>query len=314
VTLTRLALEGAPPAGTRARQRSAWAWQPALWRDRPGALLDRLGQLEVDRVFISVPMAGDRAVAGAQGLAAFIRAAAARHIAVWAVEGDPHAVLPSEREKFRGRAAALAAFNRQQPMGARMGGVQFDIEPYLVPGYTLAPDRWIEAYLDTLAALGAAARMPVEAAIPFWFPLDHWGERLAGVVQSVALMDYRTRADDIERYAAPVLAWGTVYHRAVHIGLEFGPLGSEERLVFRRAPQGQLWRVTLGGRQALVLVRLPAESPSGTAYAQASRRAVAEDGLSFRGREADLPMLLPALGQAFAPWPAYAGIALHGLL
>ncbi|HKW52472.1 MAG TPA: hypothetical protein VJO12_02190, partial [Stellaceae bacterium] len=247
-------------------------------------------------------------------LAAFIRAAAAHRVAVWAVEGDPHAVLPAERAKFRGRAAALAAFNRQQPAGARLSGVQFDIEPYLVPGYTLAPDRWIEAYLDTLEALGAAARMPVEAAIPFWFPLDRSGERLAGVVGSVALMDYRTRADDIERYAAPVLAWGTVYHRAVHIGLEFGPLGSEERLLFRRARQGELWRVTLGGREALVLLRAPAENPSGAAYAQASRRDIAEDGLSFRGREAVLPELLPELGRAFAPWPCYAGIALHGLL
>jgi hypothetical protein len=315
LTLTRLSLESAPVSpDARERQRSAWAWQPALWRDQPAALLDRLGRLGVDRVFISVPMVADRSVAGAAALAAFIHAAAARRIAVWAVEGDPHAVLPSERAKFRGRAAALAAFNRQQPAAARLSGVQFDIEPYLVPGFALAPDRWIEAYLDTLAALGAAAHMPVEAAIPFWFPLDRWGERLAQVVGSVALMDYRTRADDIERYAGPVLAWGTVYHRAVHIGLEFGPLGSEERLIFRHAPQGELWRVTLGGREAVVLLRAPAPNPAGTAYAQVSRRDIAEDGLSFRGREAVLPTLLPALGQAFTPWPSYAGIALHGLL
>ena len=45
----------------------------------------------------------------------------------------------------------------------------------------------------------------------------------------------------------------------------------------------------------------------------ASRRDIAADGQSFRGREADLPALLLALGQAFAPWPSYAGIALHGL-
>ena len=313
LTLTRLSLEGAPPARTAAPQRSAWAWQPALWRDRPAALLDRLGQLGVDRVFVSVTMAHDRSVADAEALATFIRAAAARGIAVWAVEGDPYAVLPSEREKFRGRAAVLAAFNRSQLAGARLSGVQFDVEPYLVPGYALAPDRWIAAYLDTLAALGAAARMPVEAAIPFWFPLDRWGERLAGVVGSVALMDYRTRPDDIERYAAPVLAWGTVHHRSVHIGLEFGPLGAEERRLFRRAPQGQLWRVPLGGHEALVLLNAPAENPSGPTYALASHRDIAADSLSFHGREAALSELLPALGQAFAPWPSFAGIALHGL-
>jgi hypothetical protein len=313
LTLTHLSLDGTPSGRTAAPQRSAWAWQPALWRDRPAALLDRLGRFGVDRVFVSVVMPDDRSVADPEALAAFIRAAATRGVAVWAVEGDPYAVLPSEREKFRGRAAALAAFNRARRAGARLSGVQFDIEPYLVPGYALAPERWITAYLDTLATLGAAARMPVEAAIPFWFPLDRWGERLAGVVDSVALMDYRTRADDIEGYAAPVLAWGTVHRRAVHIGLEFGPLGAEERQLFRRAPRGELWRVRLGSDEALVLLRAPAENPSGPAYVQASRRDVAVDGLSFRGREADLPELLRALGQAFAPWPSYAGIALHGL-
>ena len=313
LVLTRLSLEVAPSAASATRQRSAWAWQPELWRDRPAALLDRLGQFGIDRVFVSVTMANDRVVTRADALAAFIRSAAARGVAVWAVEGDPYAVLPSERAKFLGRAAALAAFNRAQPAGARLRGVQFDIEPYLVPGYALAPDRWLAGYLDMLAALGAAARMPVEAAIPFWFPIDRWGERLAGVVGSVALMDYRTHLDDIERYAAPVLAWGTVYHRAVHIGLEFGPLGGEERQLFRRAPQGQLWRVALaraGGARA-------APHPGGKSVRSrlrlGIRRDIAEDGLSFRGREAALHELLPSLGQALAPWPSYAGIALHGL-
>jgi hypothetical protein len=69
----------------------------------------------------------------------------------------------------------------------------------------------------------------------------------------------------------------------------------------------------LAGQEALVLFRAAAENPSGPAYALASRRDIAEDGLSFRGREDALPELLPSLGQALAPWPSYAGIALHGL-
>ena len=311
--LAHLSLEAPPRKDGAAPLRSAWAWQPAVWRDRPGALLARLSRLGIARVFISVTMANDQSVATAPALAAFIKAAAARDIAVWAVEGDPYAVLPSEREKFRTRAGALAAFNQAEPADRRLSGVQFDIEPYLVPGYALAPDQWIAAYLDTLALLGAAAQMPVEAAIPFWFPLDRWGDRLAGVAGSVALMDYRTRTDDIERLAAPVLAWGAVHRRAVHIGLEFGPLGTEERQVFRRAPRGQLWRVALGDREALVLLHAPAENPAGAAYALASRREIAENGLSFRGREAVLSELLPLLTRDFAPWPSFAGIALHGL-
>jgi len=81
---------------------------------------------------------------------------------------------------------------------------------------------------------------------------------------------------------------------------------------FERFLVGEMGHI--GIEPGLRLLRAAAENPLGAAYAQASRRDITEEDLSFRGREAALPALLPALGQAFAPWPSYAGIALHGLL
>ena len=314
LTLARVTLEPSRDA-TRiaAPSRSAWAWQPLLWQETPAALLDRLRAQHIDRVYITVPLHADTTVAAPEALSAFIEAAARRSVRVWAVEGDPHAVLSSEREKFRKRSAALAAYNRSHPGAGRLAGVQYDIEPYLVPGFALDPDRWTAAYLDTLAMLGAAAEMPVEAALPFWFSFERWGARLADVVGAIALMDYRTEALDIERSALPALTWGTSYRRTVYIGLELGPLGDEERRRFRRAESGELWRVTVGGQHALLLLGSPEKNPLGESYALASRSAVPGSSLTFNGRETMVDAMLPGLIEGFAPWPAYAGIALHGL-
>ena len=314
LTLARAALAPAleatriaPPA------RSAWAWQPQLWQETPASLLDRLRAQHIDRVYITVPLDEDASVAAPATLAAFIEAAARQGLGVWAVDGDPHAVLLSERAKFRARSAALAAYNRAHPAAGRLGGVQYDIEPYLVPGFALDPDRWTAAYIDTLAMLGAAAEMPVEAALPFWFPFEKWGAKLADAVGSIALMDYRTAAEEIERSALPALVWGTTYRRAVHIGLELGPLGDEERRRFRRAESGELWRVAVGDQHALLLLCAPQKNPMGESYALASRNAMPGSGLTFNGRESMVDAMLPLLVAGLEAWPAYGGIALHGL-
>ena len=126
-------------------------------------------------------------------------------------------------------------------------------------------------------------------------------------------MDYRTEPEDIERFATAALAWGTARERAVHIGFELGPLGSEQRQRFRRAATGQLWRVTVGGQHALLLLRKAAPNPAGETYAAAAHSDVPGSSMSFNGREGALNELLPDLLRGFTAWPAYAGIALHGL-
>jgi hypothetical protein len=314
LTLTRVVLEPPSPSTRRAPpSRSAWAWQPRLWQETPAAFLDRLRAEHIDRVYVTVPLQDDESVIAPQQLRAFIEAAARQGLAVWAVEGDPHAVLGSERDKFRRRSAALAAYNRSHPGAGRLVGVQYDIEPYLVPGFALDPERWTAAYLETIGMLGAAAEMPVEVALPFWFPFDTWGAKLADVVGGVALMDYRTEAEDIERSALPALAWGTTYRRAVHIGLELGPLGDEQRRRYRRAESGELWRVPIDGQHALLLLRAPQRNPAGESYALVSESAVPGSNFSFNGREGMVDAILPGLVRGFEAWPGYAGIALHGL-
>lgn len=86
-------------------------------------------------------------------LAAFIRRAGAADIGVWAVDGDPNMVQLHERPATLERSRADARFNRTMPLGARLKGVQFDVEPYLLTGYELATDAWEPRYVELVKAL-----------------------------------------------------------------------------------------------------------------------------------------------------------------
>ncbi|MGD8977961.1 MAG: hypothetical protein PVG91_10175, partial [Gammaproteobacteria bacterium] len=242
-----------PPA------RATWVWQAETWIEAPAVLLEQLERMGADTVFIAVPLGGDPlAVTEPARLAQFIDDALHRRISVWVVEGDPRAVLPDGERHMAARGRALAAFNERLPPERRLAGVQYDIEPYLLPGFNLDTGRWLDRYLDTLRTLRRTVAMPMEVAIPFWWsglmaadgPLL---ERLAGVVDGITVMNYRTDEDQILDGAGPFLAWGADHQRYVRIALEAGPIPEQTRWHFRPFKRGRLWRVDMGGSPVLIL-------------------------------------------------------------
>lgn len=298
--------------------RAAWAWDPARWRSGGEALLQAAADLSVERLYIAVPIKG-AAVADPERLARFVTAASNRGIAVWPVEGDPRAVLPAERVKFADRARALSRYNAAHGRSARLSGIQYDIEPYILQGYALDPSRWQEAYAATIAALAEAADMPIEVVLPFWLGGDEGTTAnllapLAAKVGSIVVMDYRTDPVDIQAGAAPFLAWGAAAQKPIWIALENGPLEDELIGRYRRAPTGELWAVPLGTDNALVLLETPAADPRGHAYVLEGSFAAPARRISFLGDRERLLRLLPALAEPLRAWPSFAGLALHGVL
>lgn len=308
----------AAPAAAAPPPRAAWAWDPARWRSGGGALLEAAAKLALQQLYIAVPIRGD-GIAEPERLARFVAAAFDRGIAVWAVEGDPRAVLPAERAKFVARARALSRYNAARGERARLAGIQYDVEPYLLQGYALDPARWQEAYVATIAALARASEMPIEAVLPFWLGRDEGAaarllEPLAPHVAAIVVMDYRTDPADIQAGAVPFLAWGAAARRPVWIALESGPLEDERIARYRSAEAGELWAVPLGGDTALVLLETPAAAPRGRAYALEGRFTAPAGRTSFLGERERLLTLLPPLAEALRAWPSFAGLALHGVL
>lgn len=314
--ITSLALS---TRGTRTTERALWAWQPALWLDTPDDLTARLGRYAAGTVFITVPLtdAGDKVRQPAE-LAAFVRRMSGAKALVWAVAGDPHAVLPAERPKFVRMARAYDAYNKSVAPEERLAGVQYDIEPYTLPGYQLDADAWNQAYLETIRALKEASSLPLEVVLPFWSAQATAGGRplldgLAECVDSVAVMDYRTDPALIGQFAVPFLDWGVKRSRPVRIALEAGPIADEARRHYRPAPAGELWLTRAGTQDVVVLLKHPARCPAGAAFAQTRVSTFQGATLSFHGRDETLRALLPALESGFAAWPSFAGLALHGV-
>ena len=316
--LVGLALQPAPGLVTPAR--ATWVWRAEDWIETPIALLERLERMGADTVFIAVPLGGDPlSVNDPMPLAKFIDDAGRRQISVWVVEGDPRAVLPDGEIHMAARGRALAAFNDALPPDRRLAGVQYDIEPYLLPGFNLDTGRWLDRYLDTLMTLRGAVAMSMEVAIPFWWSDLAAGdgpllERLAGLVDGITVMNYRTDPDQILAGAAPFLAWGADHQRYVRIALEAGPIPEQTRWHFRPYERGRLWRVEMGGSPVLILLHGPASNPVGPSYALAYSVPVTSDRTTFHGRIEALEAMLPELEKIWTAWPSFGGAALHEFL
>jgi hypothetical protein len=306
----------ATPDAVRSPQagRAMWAWRRELWQSNAATLFADAAAWEVRLIYIAVHSGPDGLVAEADRLRAFLAEAADRGLEVWAVDGDPRAVVAAERAAIERRAAAIAAFNAGSRV--RIAGIQYDIEPYIIPGYALDEARWNEAYVATIEQLRKAADLPIELAVPFWWLNARTGavrvmDRVAPWIDSVAVMDYRTDAAAIERLARPWLDWGEQRNRRVRIALEAGPLPNEPRRHFRPAPTGSVWAVDVGDTRALVMLRTPRPNPAGAAFGQVATSMSDASTVTFAGRVDRLRALLPALERRLAASASFAGIALH---
>ncbi|QNB00558.1 hypothetical protein [Massilia sp. Se16.2.3] len=312
--LDTLALEAQPAAAVASR--SSRIWERAAWRDDAEGLLAWAGREKIKELFIVVTLDGAQVREPAR-LAAFVRRAGRAGIAVTAVEGDPHMVLPNHRAATVDRARAYAAYNRAVAPDERLRAMQFDIEPYLLDDDVLAPRDRDHVYLDTARALHeAAAGTPLEFVVPFW-----WSDKtelldgLASAADAIAVMDYRTDPEQIVRFAVPFLDWGARYGKRVRIALEAGKVGAEVQRRYVRADDGEageLLLAELDGARALVLLRAPVKEATLPRYRLSGERTLDGSATSFYGQRDALRKLLPGLERDFSAWPGFAGIALHG--
>lgn len=306
-----------PAAATTPPPRATWVWRPGDWIDGGPALLDWAAGQGIRTLFVTVPLKDGAAVRAPDLLAAFVRQAGGRGIAVYSVDGDPHMVLAAEAPAVAKRVQAYAAYNASQPPEARLRGVQFDVEPYLLPDNVLPPARRDAAYVDMARAIKAAAgdALKVEFVVPFW-----WGKNqalldaLAPYADALAVMDYRTDREQIVRFALPFLDWAAAHGRQARIALEAGNIDPEvqRRYVKANGAPGDLQAVDVGGRRVLVLLRRPLAGSNGL-YRLQSTRDIDGSATTFHKDKDALLRLLPGLEADFGAWDGFGGIAIHEL-
>ncbi|HWI35525.1 MAG TPA: hypothetical protein VNU64_03640 [Burkholderiales bacterium] len=309
--LSELAIQ---PNGKRpAPRRALWARPAQSWMNDAAALLAKAERAGADTLFVTVPVM-EGSVEQPQRLAEFVSAANARRVAIWAVLGDPRAVTPDGQAQLSKVAAAFDAYNRSAAPAAKLAGVQYDIQPYLNPGYAAAPEAWQEAYLATLQELRQQAALPVDVAIPFWWNDPALLEPLAEYVDSITVMDYRTDPLAIRSLAQPFLDWGAQHGRRVRIALEYGPIPDRTHRHYRPAQEGDVALVSASGTPALVKLaeRRPAAPPIERVYQQSHDTIAPGRNITFAGQREALLKITTELEQLWSAWPGFAGIALHG--
>ena len=298
--------------------RAAWFWSPAAWLETPDTILQQAAAHQLGRIYITV-LVRDGAVTHPEALGDFIAAAHAHGVAVWAVLGDPAAVLPDQQSVLAALAAGLAGYNREAETERRLAGLQLDVEPYLLPGYQLQPAAWQQRYVETVQRVHEAApELPLDLAMPYWWgDPQHGGadllDRLRPAIQGITVMDYRTDFDEIVRFAQPFLDWGERSGRRISIAVERMPIGDEERRVYTRDVQGELWQTEIDGTSILVLFDRPGAPTQGQVFRFERSARVRGAPVRFSGAADQLSALLPRLEQVFGRWSSFAGIALHGL-
>lgn len=306
----RVALE----AQSAAPPRAGWVWRPDGWQNRPQQVFAHAQRHGIRVLFVTVPVRSG-AVADPEGLQDFVRGAHARGMAVWSVDGDPRMVLPGERGAALERVRAYRHYNRAAPPDARLAGMQFDVEHYLLPGYSLSASAFDRHYVALIEALRqVAGEMPLDFVVPFWWSgKETLLEALARADGSLTVMDYRTARDEILRHAMPFLDWGVRHQRPVRIALEAGPVDSEEQWRFTSAPAGTLWLVQVGDLHVLLMLDHARPNPFGPAFALAGVRTLDGSATTFAADPSRLLRMLPTLEAELSAWKSYAGLALHEL-
>lgn len=292
--------------------RSTWVWNAQQWQETPLKVFMHAAQHGIGLVHITVPV-HNGVVQQREQLASFARQASQRGLKVWAVDGDPRMVLPGEHAAAVDRVRAYLEYNTDVDAEAAIRGVQFDVEPYLLPEYTTAPAVWDQQYLALAEAVHEAVQdLPLEWAVPFW-----WNDKpellqaLAPFTSGLNVMNYQTDVQKIYRSAVPFLDWAATHGKQVKIALEAGPIGAQRASRYKRAVKGRLWLVPMADFAIMVLLDAPHTNPYGHAFELTG--VDIDDGhtVTFKGREDQLRKLLPALESRFSAWHGFAGIALH---
>ena len=292
--------------------RAGWVRDPTLWQSSAPWLFAHAQRWGLTRLYINLPV-DDAGRFDAQTLAGFITEASARAIAVWILLSEPRDAAARDALAHTGR--ALADYNASVTQEAQIKGVQIETASELAGSYWSDPTAKALRFLDTLARAKPAIGLPLDAALPPWFPVTvkQLAVQLAQDADSVTVFAGSTDSQEISRRMAPFLAWGTRQNRAVHIALEAGPLDDAEQRHFIHAAEGELWLLPLGEGHVLVLLDAPVSGLSGAAFRQDGTTELPTSARSFFGRSADLREALEPIGRSLGVWPSFAGLAFHGL-
>lgn len=315
VLVTAIAI--AVPRPPVSRGAGTWVWQPSDWIERPEAVAGLAKQGGLDRIHLQLQVE-DGEVAHQPALAALVRQLRQAGVAAHAVEGDPAMVTAQGRAHALARVAAIARYQAGAHPGAKLGGLQFDIEPYLLEAYSREPAAVWTAWAESIVMLERAWGSPISVVVPFWMLGDEAGlaaiEAARGAISQVVVMAYRTAPDEIFALGEPWLAWGTARGVPIAIALENGPLPAELSRTYVRAESGPLLLSYGHGEARVTLHSHHVQATDGRLTYTLSHETRSDPSrISFMNDRRQLGDVRSRLSGLFGAWPSFDGFMLHEL-
>jgi len=243
------------PADGKTLEKALWVWNTSEILDSSSEMeefLSFLSNEEFTCIFLQIP--GDFDIK-ADKIRLLISDLSSINIKVYALDGSKDYVLPEHHASVLETVDEIILYNEQSESCEKFYGIQYDIEPYLLPEFKTEKQGWIlENYIELLKKISdktCKKGLLFSAAIPFWFDspdqytkqirtvtLDGLTkpllEEIIDLTDNVALMDYRTVAggnNGIIALAQNELSYASLKNKEVFIGLETKPL-SDNNLTF----------------------------------------------------------------------------------
>ncbi|MCC6685071.1 MAG: hypothetical protein IT247_08370 [Bacteroidia bacterium] len=167
-----------PKAGNRALENAMWVWQTyKLFNDLAyrDTLIRTCRQLQVNHVFMQMFYDDNLTeLSFADSLRSVIRLCNQHQIKVYALDGSPEWGCYDKHEIPLTIVKLVADFNSRSSASEKLGGVHFDIEPYLLLGFSI-PDlrkQIIHENLELkkkLSLLCHTHNLTLGIDIPFWY-------------------------------------------------------------------------------------------------------------------------------------------------
>jgi hypothetical protein len=294
-----------------------WIWQPEMWIDEPQVVIKLASDADLNRIYLQLRIEGAM-VAKPQALATLIEQLGRHGVEVYAVEGDPAMAAVEGRENAIARVTAIARYQKDARPEARLSGIQFDVEPYLLDAYSRDAAHVWRGWAESIVSLSKTWGGAVSVVVPFWMLGEASGlaalATARDAISQVVVMAYRTAPDEIFALSEQWLAWGATHGVRVGIALENGALPIEIHQTYTRAETG---RLALSYKEREERVTLHSgnirASDDGLVYALGYETRTDPSRISFMGDRRQLWDVRSQLLHLFGAWPSFDGLMLHGL-
>lgn len=269
------------PAGKlQPLQKGVWDWstRPEVWAEKQSGW--KAAGIQVLQLALPRELGGDDGA-----VATALSKLRKDGFSIVAVEGDPHMILPQARAAVLVRHQAL-----RQWQGRFLDGVQYDVEPYLLPGFHLETRKWHQHWLDLYRELTQNGKAPVEPVLPFWIigqkdaaPLL---EGLAKCASRIVIMNYRSDPVEAAAWATMWLEWSRQHDCPVALAVECGPISDLKSAAFYKAEKGTLWMAPWPGHGTVAVIyeNPVAADEGGTVYSLGREGRVPGDRTTLRDR------------------------------